>query len=204
MSVSAGRQALKRLIFGVCLLIASPLIAIAWIERVLSSSEGLFAGFGQLLALLPGLPGTYLRAAFYFATLEKCSWQTHIGFGSIFTHRAATLGSNVTMGAYCVIGHVRIGDEARLASRVSIPSGKRQHLDPAGQLCSGPARFDTVTIGRGTWVGEGAIVMADVGSACIVSAGAVVGNAVPDRCLVGGNPARVLREFGVVETRAVS
>jgi acetyltransferase-like isoleucine patch superfamily enzyme len=98
------------------------------------------------------------------------------------------------MGAYCVIGHARIGDEVMMASRVSIPSGKRQHLDEAGRLSPGTTRFDTVVVGSRSWVGEGAIIMADVGRACVVSAGAVVGKPVPDGCLVGGNPARVIRE----------
>ncbi len=79
-----------------------------------------------------------------------------------------------------------------MASRVSVPSGKRQHLDDEGRLAS-TTRFDTVTIGDGTWVGEGAIIMADVGRQCIVSAGAVVSKEMPDSCLIGGNPARVLK-----------
>jgi virginiamycin A acetyltransferase len=41
-------------------------------------------------------------------------------------------------------------------------------------------------------VGEGAIIMADVGSRCIVSAGAVVIKPAPDASVLGGNPARVL------------
>jgi acetyltransferase-like isoleucine patch superfamily enzyme len=52
-----------------------------------------------------------------------------------------------------------------------------------------------VKIGAGSWVGEGAIIMADVGAHSIVSSGAVVIHATPDRVLVGGNPARVIREL---------
>jgi virginiamycin A acetyltransferase len=204
MKARDGRELLKRVAFGTCLLVVSPLIALAWTERKLPASEGVFSGLSQLLSLLPGLPGTYLRGAFYFATLDDCSWRTHVGFGTIVSHRAAALGSNVTTGAYCILGHARIGDGVRLASRVSIPSGRRQHLDSAGQLSSGPARFDRVTIGPGSWVGEGAIIMADVGSACIVSAGSVVGKPVPDGCLVGGNPARVIRELCAADIREVS
>jgi acetyltransferase-like isoleucine patch superfamily enzyme len=96
------------------------------------------------------------------------------------------------MGAYCVIGHADIGPGVRIGSRVSIPSGKRQHLDAAGRLSSSE-RFDTVAVGEGSWIGEGAILLAKVGYGCIVSAGAVVTTAVPDRSVVGGNPARVLR-----------
>jgi len=81
-----------------------------------------------------------------------------------------------------------------IGSRVSIPSGKRQHLDDAGKLAA-RTRFETVSVGPQSWVGEGAILVASVGSECIVAAGAVVTNEMPSRCLIGGNPARVIREL---------
>lgn len=186
------RRGIKLLIFGIAAVLASPLIFAAKIERVLSQGEGVFVGASQFLSLLPGLVGAYLRAAFYWATLERCHWEVRIGFGSIFTHRGATLGRNASMGAYCVIGHADIGEGVMMASRISIPSGKRQHFDEAGQISAEP-RFDRVAIGSRTWVGEGAIVMVDVGRDCIVCAGAVVTSAMPDGALIGGNPGRVLK-----------
>jgi acetyltransferase-like isoleucine patch superfamily enzyme len=73
-----------------------------------------------------------------------------------------------------------------------VPSGRRQHLDEAGKLTERTI-YETVTIGRETWVGEGAIIMANVGRRCIVSAGAVVTKEMPDNVVIGGNPARVIR-----------
>lgn len=189
------RRLLKVSVFGLSLILTAPLIAIVRLEKMLSHGEALFASLSQLLSLIPGKVGVYLRAAYYYATLDECSWETHIGFGSIFTHRGARLAANVSMGVYCVIGHATLGAGVIMASRISIPSGRRQHFDDAGQLSAEP-RFDRVTIGPKTWVGEGAIVMADVGSHCIVSAGAVVTRKMPDHSLVGGNPARVIRRLG--------
>jgi acetyltransferase-like isoleucine patch superfamily enzyme len=188
------KNLIKRLVFFACMLMVAPLIVLAWLEKRLSRSEAVFVTFGQLLALAPGLIGTYLRAAYYFGTLDTCAWEVHLGFGSVLTHRHANLARNVSTGVYCVIGHATIEEGARLASRISIPSGKRQHLDESGQL-SGGTRYDTVTVGSGTWVGEGAILMADVGRSCIVSAGAVVTTKVPDACIVGGNPAKILKHL---------
>ena len=79
-----------------------------------------------------------------------------------------------------------------MASRISIPSGRRQHLDESGRLCSEP-RFERVEVGTGSWIGEGVIIMANVGEHCIVSAGAVVLNDMPGACLLAGNPAAVVR-----------
>lgn len=193
------RRRIKMLVFALATVLASPLILAALLEKALSRGDGVFVGASQFLSLLPGLTGAYLRAAFYWATLERCHWEIRIGFGSFFTHRGATLGRNASMGAYCVIGHADIGDGVMMASRISIPSGKRQHFGDDGQISAEP-RFDRVAIGDRAWVGEGAIVMADVGKDCIVSAGAVVSSAMPDATLIGGNPARVLKrlETGVM------
>lgn len=188
------RQLLKMVVFAVAVLLASPLIVLSWLEKHLLRSEWLFATCAQLLALLPGPPGVYLRGAYYWGALQRCSWEVHIGFGSVFTHRGAELSRRVSTGAYCVIGHGRIGEQVMLASRVSIPSGKRQHLDASGNLADS-THYDHVNIGARSWIGEGAIVMADVGAGCIVSAGAVVSKSMPDHSLIGGNPAKVLREL---------
>jgi acetyltransferase-like isoleucine patch superfamily enzyme len=188
------RRLAKAAVFAVCLTAVAPFIALAWVEKHLLQGDVLFSLFAQLLALFPGAPGSYLRGAYYFGTLEGCSWEVHVGFGSIFTHRGGALASRVSMGSYCVIGHARIGAEAMIGSRVSMPSGKRQHVDDMGKRMSA-TRYETITIGTRTWVGEGAIIMANVGSDCIVSAGAVVTREMPSRVLIGGNPAIVIREL---------
>ena len=48
-------------------------------------------------------------------------------------------------------------------------------------------------IGAGTWIGSGAIVMADVGPDTVIAAGAVVTTPIPGRVIAGGVPARVIR-----------
>ena len=187
-------RALKAAIFTLALAVAVPLILATWLEKRSSRSEALFVLCTQILAVVPGFPGRWLRGAFYFAALDRCSWETHIGFGTLFTHRGAVVGARVSTGAYCVIGHARIGDGVMIGSRVSIPSGKRQHLDDAGHLAA-TTRFETVAVGPQSWVGEGAILVASVGRECIVAAGAIVTQEMPSRCLIGGNPARVIREL---------
>jgi acetyltransferase-like isoleucine patch superfamily enzyme len=55
-----------------------------------------------------------------------------------------------------------------------------------------PRAAQRVHVGAETWVGEAAVLMADVGSRCIVAAGSVVSAPVPDNRIVGGNPARLI------------
>jgi acetyltransferase-like isoleucine patch superfamily enzyme len=193
-NVEAGglRQAVKRCAFALAFVLVSPLAVAAWVEQRVWRGELLFQFGTHLLALFPGILGVHVRAAFYYMSLDACSWETHVGFGSIFTHRGAILGRRSSMGSYCVLGHVKLGDGVMLGSRVSIPSGRRQHIDETG-AASDATTFSRVAVGKMTWVGEGAIIMADVGSHCIVGAGSVVTKAFPDGCVIAGNPARLLR-----------
>lgn len=187
----------KKTVFIISTLVTLPMILAAWVEKKTTNKEEIFVTQGQFLSLFPGLIGVYLRAAYYFVTLEKSSWQIHIGFGSIFSSRIVHLGDHVSLGSYCVIGSAFIGDGVLMASRVSIPSGRHQHLTDSGEFSPIP-RFDKVTIGKQTWIGEGAIILADVGANCIVGAGAVVTKTIPDKQIIAGNPARPIKQvFGL-------
>ncbi|HFU4369538.1 TPA: DapH/DapD/GlmU-related protein [Streptococcus suis] len=54
----------------------------------------------------------------------------------------------------------------------------------------------SVKIGNNVWVGTGSIILKGVtiGDGAIVAAGSVVTKDVPSGCLVGGNPAKVIKE----------
>lgn len=186
------RRTAKGIAFAVAFVLLLPLIVLTWLEKRLGA-ELVFVTVSQLLSLLPGPLGAPFRAAYYAATLDECSWEVSIGFGSQFTHRHARVGSHVSTGRYCIIGHAVIEPNVRIASRVSVPSGKHQHVDAGGDVVA-ETRFESVRIGADSWIGEGAIVLADVGRRCIVAAGAVVVRAVDDDQVVGGNPAKQLRQ----------
>ena len=148
--------------------------------------------FAQACALIPGLFGDYIRAAYYAMTLRSCSIDCQIGFGSYFSHSQATLARGVGIGAYCIIGCASLGERARLASFVQVLSGQHQHVrDSAGRLM--PGEFTEINIGADSWIGSSAIIMADVGAGATVSAGAVVGTPVPAGATAAGNPARIIR-----------
>ena len=78
-------------------------------------------------SLAPGLPGSYLRVAYYAMTLRSCSLDSHIGMGSFFAHPQASVGHRVYIGSLCVLGQTNIGDRTQIASGVQILSGRRQH-----------------------------------------------------------------------------
>ena len=158
-----------------------------------------FEFFAHLLSLAPGLPGSYLRVAYYSLTLQRCSLDSYIGMGSFFSHPDASVGKRVYIGPACVMGRVSIADEVQIATGVQILSGRQQHgRDTSGRIQgSETGRFEQVSIGSQCWIGAGAIVMADVREGCTIGAGSVVTQPVPAYSVAVGSPARVVKSTRV-------
>jgi acetyltransferase-like isoleucine patch superfamily enzyme len=158
-----------------------------------------FRFWAQSCALVPGLPGDLLRIAYYRLTLEECSLESRIQFGSFFSQREARIAQGVYIGGYCVLGCTVIGERTHIASGVHILSGKTQHpRDESGRILgSEHGVFGTVPIGADCWIGSGALVLAEVGRCCTIGAGSVVVHPVPEGSVAVGNPARVIgRSYG--------
>jgi acetyltransferase-like isoleucine patch superfamily enzyme len=178
--------------------LTAPLGWLAMLEHTVSPhSEGFFMMWGQMLALVPGYPGMYLRRGYYWWTLERCSLRVFVGFGAYFSHRAVAAEDHVYLGSYAVCGSADLGRWALIGSRTSILSGGSLHsLDHEGRwLPSDRRRVVRVRIGAHAWIGEGAIIMANIGRGSMVAAGSVVSSDVRDRIMVGGNPARYVRDL---------
>lgn len=185
---------LKSVVTAIFLALAFPLALLSAFGRV----EWIYLIGAQYCALAPGLPGDYLRIAYYRWTLEHCALESRIQFGSFFAHPQAVVGRGVYIGSYCVLGRTKIGDRTQIASSVQILSGRRQHpRGPDGRIQGAEqGTFETVSIGPDCWIGAGAIVMADVGQGTTIGAGSVVTRAMPPGCVAVGNPARVIRQPG--------
>ena len=174
-------------------LLTWPLSLSAWLAHRLFGRETLFDFSAKLLSLMPGLVGQYLRTSFYVVTLDRCPADLAMAFGSFFSHPAASVGRSVTIGSFSIVGTAKLGDGVMIASRVSILSGKFQHGSALqGVALLRPTHYETVTIGAGCWIGEGAIVMASLGQQCIVGAGSVLTKTAPDHIVAVGNPAKFL------------
>ena len=189
------KSLIKTFADAACLAVAAVPAGLCRLEARFGERGDLFVLFGQAFSLIPGLPGNWLRRAFGRLTLDGCAADCEIGFLTWFSSRHARVGARVYIGPLSVVGDAVIGEGSLIATRVSILSGKKQHAHgPDGALIPfSRDRAALVTIGRDTWIGEGAIVMADIGERCIVASGAVVTAPVPDGHVVGGNPARIIR-----------
>ena len=185
------KRLLKHTLHAVFLAPAFPCALLSGFGR----SETIYLFWAQLFACFPGLPGDYLRIAYYRLTLEECSLDSRIQFGSFFAHPQARVSRGVYIGSYCVLGRTSIGERTQIASAVQILSGGKQHgRDSEGRM-EGAEKgiFDSVGIGADCWIGAGAIVMAAVGAGSTVGAGSVVTKPLPPGVVAVGSPARVIR-----------
>ncbi len=158
-----------------------------------------FAASSERISRVPGNLGVFARQVYYQLSLLHVGRDVHFGFLSVFSKPQARLGDRVYIGRFCTIGWADIGDDVMLADGVQILSGGHQHGRSAGvgTLHDNPHTYTQVTIGKGAWLGAGAIIMADVGEHAIVAAGAVVTKPVPANARVAGIPARPLKAEGL-------
>jgi virginiamycin A acetyltransferase len=174
---------------------ALPFLLIHTLKVPLLGKDRALEGSSQLLALFPGLCGDYVRRAFLSWTIRECHPSATVSFGTIFSKTVARIGANAYVGPYCSLGSVTIEQDVLIATGVHVLSGGRIHGTADLDL---PIREQTgeiahVTIGEGSWIGAGAVVMADVGRKSIVGAGAVVTRPIPEQVIAAGVPARVVR-----------
>ncbi len=110
------------------------------------------------------------------------------------------------VGDRCVIGRgshivahhsIQIGDDVFTGPYVYITDQNHGYADPEIPIGRQVPRNTAVSIGSGTWLGAGAIILpgACIGRNVAVAAGSVVRGVIPDRCVVAGVPARVVREY---------
>src|SRR5690349_22091695 len=112
----------------------------------------------------------------------------------------------LTLGDRCVIGRgshivahhsIVIGDDVYTGPYVYITDQNHGYADPDMPIGRQMPHNAAVRIGAGSWLGAGAVILpgACIGRNVVIAAGSVVRGTVPDRCVVAGVPARVVRSY---------
>jgi acetyltransferase-like isoleucine patch superfamily enzyme len=133
---------------------------------------------GERVSLSCGMgPGQDLGSSSILRIGGSCS----IGRGShIVAHESIDIGDHVFTGPY-----VYITDQNHVYDDPDIPIGRQW------------PRNSPVSIGSGSWLGAGAIILPGtrLGRQCVVAGGAVVRGEFPDHSVVAGVPARLVRSY---------
>lgn len=111
-----------------------------------------------------------------------------------------TIGDYTRIGIHCtVIGPVCIGSHVNLAQGITVTALNHNFEDTSKRIDEQGISTKPVVIGDDVWIGSNAVILPGVtiGRHVVVAAGAVVTKDVPDNCVVGGVPAKVIKLLAV-------
>lgn len=107
------------------------------------------------------------------------------------------IGDDTIVNVYAYLsgeGGLEIGPQVLIGPHAKILSAGHGLVGKA-PVRDNPLTYGAIRIGRGAWIGAGAIVLegVNIGEGAVVGAGSVVTRDVPAGAVVVGNPARLLR-----------
>lgn len=121
--------------------------------------------------------------------------------GYVAAHAYVT--DSVELGDHCSInpfatlrGPIKGGSGVRIGAYACLTGFNHGFSDVTKPVWQQPHTSKGIVLGDDVWIGSHVTVLdgVKVGSHCILAAGAVVTKDVPDYAIVGGNPARVIRQ----------
>lgn len=93
-------------------------------------------------------------------------------------------------------GGIFIGNKVLVGSQVSIYDSDFHEIAPDKRV-GGTPKMGKVTIGDNVWIGDRVMILkgSSIGENSVVAAGAVVSGEFPANVIIGGVPARIIREI---------
>ena len=114
-------------------------------------------------------------------------------------HAFIHIGENSLIGEYNVLrgqGGITIGDRVYTAPMVQMLAVNHVYDDPNRPMVDQGITAEGIVLEDDVWIGSGAILTdgVTIGKGAVVAAGAVVTKDVPSHTVVGGVPARILKQ----------
>ena len=155
--------------------------------------------------------GVYLHACPNGITIGANTYLMHHAELHVYNFRAMphsgiAVGAGSLIGEFNVLrgqGGIVIGDRVYFAPLVQVLAVNHVFDDPNRPFVEQGITAEGIVIEDDVWVGAGAVITDGVriGRGAVVAAGAVVSADVPPHTVVGGVPARVLRDLTVADAR---
>ena len=149
--------------------------------------------------------GTYLHACPHGIEIGANTLVMHGSVLHVYNfrnipHARISIGKDSLIGEYNVIrgqGGVTIGDRVYTSPLVQIIAVNHVFSDPERPFIEQGITAEGIVIEDDVWIGSGAVITDGVriGKGAVVAAGAVVTQDVPANCVVGGVPARLIKEI---------
>jgi len=114
--------------------------------------------------------------------------------------KVISIGDRSLIGMRCgLVAHesITIGDDVWFGQDIYVTDGNHGYTDPHTPPGLQLGVHQPVVIGDGCWIGHGCVILAgtNLGKHVVVAAGSVVRGTIPDRAVIGGVPARVIRRY---------
>lgn len=95
----------------------------------------------------------------------------------------------------CAANYIEIGEETRIGEGVTIMDFEAHGIAPAER--SKPGAIGKIIIGKNVWIGNKVTILKNVtiGDNTIIAAGAVVTNSFPANSIIGGVPAKLIKNI---------
>ena len=108
------------------------------------------------------------------------------------------IGDDTRIGIHnTIIGPVTIGNHVNLAQGITVTALNHNFKDTSRRIDEQGFSTKPIVIGDDVWIGANAVILPGVtiGKHVVVAAGAVVTKDVPDNCIVGGIPAKMMKRL---------
>ncbi|MET3963781.1 acetyltransferase-like isoleucine patch superfamily enzyme [Marmoricola sp. OAE513] len=126
-----------------------------------------------------------------------------VGYGPQDDNRPA---KGLEIGDRCVIGarsiltahsSITIGDDVWFGQNVFVSDASHGYQDPETPIGDQLGDHQPVSIGSGSWIGHGAVILpgTTIGRQVVIGAGSVVRGTIPDHSVAAGVPAKVVRRL---------
>ena len=114
--------------------------------------------------------------------------------------KSIKIGNNVGIGEYSYLGGaggLEIGDDTIIGQYFSAHPENHNYEEPEQLIREQGVSRKGITIGKNCWLGAKVTVLdgVEIGDNCVVAAGAVVTKSFPKNLIIGGVPAKIIKEL---------
>ncbi len=154
----------------------------------------------MLMVIVDILPTMPLRLLAFRIMLGKIGKGVHIDYGTYFRYpRKVFLGNNVSINKNCRFyasfavkdAHIVIGDNVTFGPEVTLFSAEHDY-----RYLDLPDIAKSIVIENNVWIGGRSVILpgVTVREGAVIAAGSVVTRDVEPYKIVGGNPARIIKD----------
>lgn len=149
-----------------------------------------------------GRIGLLLRYVFLKNLCKKCGDNVSVHPGVFLFHLPELeLGSNVSIHPMCYLeaaGGIKIGNDVSIAHSSSLVSVNHSWDNPDIPIKYNKENLSPIQIDDDVWIGAGVRILAGIRlkKRTVVAAGAVVNKSFEENSLIGGVPAKLIKELG--------